>query len=460
MHFANDSDTDKNWPEAEALMLLRAPLLRLPQIAKDFEHAFHHVAQHSSAEFLSTPVTALPSGRECGKFLAMDLGGSNLRVAVVELDGATETKVHVVVQGNWEVPARLKRGAAEELFAWVAERIADILSDCVSLLNAADREILFERGVELGVCFSFPMEQSSHTSALLMPMGKGFTFRTTNNLTALLEAGYSQLPSLPPLRIVSITNDSVATLLSAAYFHPTLAAAGIIAGTGTNSACLCPPCKLSASKQPSSPSHKSILINTEWSINGTLPPLAKFRTPWDLALDVANEKPGFQPLEEMLGGRYLGEIVRLVLCTLFSDLCEVPEWLTTPYALSTKLCSEIEGATSDEAARELLAPDLDFWLLPRARTFRAVAEAVSTRAAGLLAAATVGVLAVNDELRRERIVVGCTGTVLERYYGFRERCQRFLDTLVGEGKVRLVEVRDGGIVGAAVLAAMVKNGIT
>jgi hexokinase len=304
-----------------------------------------------------------------------------------------------------------------------------------------------------------------------MPMGKGFTFEITNNLSALLSNAYTSLPNadtLAPLRITAITNDSVATLLSTAYLHPphtgTRAAAGIIAGTGTNATCLCPVSKLAVDKRRKDA--EAILINTEWSINGTLPALVPIRTAWDETLAARSEKPGFQPFEEMVGGRYLGEITRLAAVELFSDgNVEIPQMMKTPYAIGTKLCSEIEGATSVEEARELLGTyfgEQEFWDSDRTREFREIAGAVSDRAAALVAAATIGALGLNDELSFEKgkLVVGFTGTVLEKYSRFRERCQQFLDELAGEGKVQLVGARDGGIIGAAVLAAMLIAGTT
>ena len=313
--------------------------------------------------------------------------------------------------------------------------------------------------------------QESHTSAEILPMGKGFTFEITNNLSALLLNAYTPLrddTALPPLRMTAITNDSVATLLSTAYLHPphagTRAAAGIVAGTGTNATCLCPVSKLAADKRRNGAD--AILMNTEWSINGTLPPLAPFRTAWDETLAARSEKPGFQPFEEMVGGRYLGEIVRLVAVDLFSGgKTELPRMLVTPYAVDTKLCSEVEGAASVDEVREMLAAyfgEAGLWPVESAQGFREIASAVSDRAAALVAAATIGALGVNDELATwaEKIVVGYTGTVLERYWRFRERCQQFLDELAGEGRVELVGTRDGGIVGAAVLAAMVEAGTT
>ncbi|KAH0605590.1 uncharacterized protein H6S33_004812 [Morchella sextelata] len=465
-------------PDAELLQLLQqleAPLKNLPQLAHDFEATFHDLALTSTTQFLPTPVRVLPSGDETGQFLALDLGGTNLRVGVVELlgrrslDTGDGERLRIPTQGSWSIPEHLKSSTAEDLFHWVSERIRNVLREQPT--TTADV-------MELGITFSFPMEQTSHTSALLMPMGKGFTFTNTNDLAALLSTAYTATSAAgePALRIVSITNDSVATLLSAAYAHATpcsKTAAGIIAGTGTNATCMCPVSKLHASKQPPGDSGDGgMLLNTEWSIRGTAPPLAPYVTAWDRRLDAGNEKPGFQPLEEMVGGRYLGELVRLVGLDVFPRDA-LPAAMHRAYGVDTKLCGDVEAAATDAEALALLADyfsaDGGWGLgLGAAATFRRVCGAVSTRAAALVAAATVGVLGMNDELGDGvNIVVGYTGTILERYPGFKERCEGFMREIVRKRRggedgatVTLVEARDGGILGAAVLAAMVKGGST
>ena len=187
-------------------------------------------------------------------------------------------------------------------------------------------------------------------------MGKGFHFTTTNDLAALLENAYSSLalPALPAISITAITNDTIATLLSVAYRNSRAAAAIVAqAGTGTNATCICPAQKLDPRKRHNDA--EEILVNTEWSIRGTLPAIAQYRTRADLALDGANEKPGSQPFEEMVGGRYLREIVRLALEEVFTGVVEeVPVALKTPYAVSTQLASEVETEEDVEAARQLL----------------------------------------------------------------------------------------------------------
>ncbi|KAG0134331.1 hypothetical protein HOY82DRAFT_602903 [Tuber indicum] len=499
--------------EAGLLERLEAPLADVPGIARAFEVIYHNLALTASDQFLPTPIRALPTGEEKGRFLALDLGGTNLRVAVVWLYG--ESRLKVCTRRSWGIPQHFKTGAAEVLFRWVADRIGDVVGEYLGDVGSEERESVLSEGMELGVTFSFPMEQTAHDSALLMPMGKGFTFTTTNDLPSLLKTAYDDLLStttpvypLPKLDILSITNDSISTLLSAAYLHhsteDTRAVAGIIAGTGTNATCLCPVSKLPVSKQPTSgPNTDAILLNTEWSIRGTAPPLKPYITTWDVQLDLENEKPGFQPFEEMVGGRYLGELVRLVCLDLFSSSVpksQLPEKMKLPYGLDTKLCSDVEASVNDDEALSLLqdyfdpdtssstttstaattSGDLEEWKwdLPSAASFRRISAAVSTRAAALIAAATIGVLGVNDELKchvEKEVLVCYTGTVLEQYPTFRERCEGFMmevvERWVVEGRipptpsgkrraVRLVEAKDGGIVGAVVLAGMVKEGRT
>lgn len=219
-----------------------------------------------------------------------------------------------------------------------------------------------------------------------------------------------------------------------------------------------------------------MLLNTEWSISGTAPPLKPYMTEWDRQLDAENEKPGFQPFEEMVGGRYLGELVRRVSLDVFAaHPGKLPAKMHRAYGVGTKLCADVEATDSDV---EVLALLQDYfiseevlaapWDLHTAATFKRICSRVSTRAAALVAAATVGVLGVNDELSTDdvEIVVGYTGTVLEKYPGFKEQCEGFMQEIVGkrvdsQGKtIRLVEAKDGGILGAAVLAAMVKEGRT
>jgi hexokinase len=189
------------------LQQLESPLQDLPELARSFAAVFHNLASTSAEQFLATPVRALPTGDERGRFLALDLGGTNLRVGVVQLHGSGGGGAKIISQEDWGIPEHLKSGAAEALFVWVAERMRDVVGNYLAAVDAFERENILEEGMELGVTFSFPMEydlplfprenlehfayddffrQTTHDSAQLMPMGKGFTFTTTNDLSSLI----------------------------------------------------------------------------------------------------------------------------------------------------------------------------------------------------------------------------------------------------------------------------------
>ena len=146
----------------------------------------------------------------------------------------------------------------------------------------------------------------------------------------------------------AIINDSTATLLSRAYLDASTQFA-LILGTGCNAAVHLPVTILGPEKfgtRPSGWCEKAthVLVNTELSMfgKGIFP-----TTRWD---DLLNEKqllPNFQPFEQLTSGRYLGEVVRLILVEaiqtagLFGG--EMPEGLLEPYSLDTCTIGIIEA---------------------------------------------------------------------------------------------------------------------
>ena len=142
-------------------------------------------------------------------------------------------------------------------------------------------------------------------------------------------------------------NDSIAPLLSQAYLDESAKLAFIL-GTGLNAAIELPLATIAPEKLGHRPvdwyeKTQTILVNTELSFfgGGTIP-----MTPWDEQLDQAHMKPGFQPLEYLIGGRYLGEIVRLIIADAVETAGlldgKLPDHLSRPYSLETKTAGVIE----------------------------------------------------------------------------------------------------------------------
>src|ERR1700753_4181747 len=91
-----------------------------------------------------------PDGNETGTFLALDMGGTNLRVCEVEL---TDKKGEFdILQSKYRLPEELKTGNAEELFDY----IADCLSQFVHTHHAQSEKM---GKLPLGFTFSYPCSQ-------------------------------------------------------------------------------------------------------------------------------------------------------------------------------------------------------------------------------------------------------------------------------------------------------------
>ena len=125
---------------------------------------YKHLALHSDEQFLATPVTKLPGGDERGEFLAIDFGGSNLRVAFVNLLGrrpasgrrpsldAYDERIEKYHEQSWPIGDHLKVEKAEDLFAWIGSCLAAVIQ-----ARMEDGEGGLPDEIPLGLAFSFPV---------------------------------------------------------------------------------------------------------------------------------------------------------------------------------------------------------------------------------------------------------------------------------------------------------------
>ncbi|CRK42765.1 hypothetical protein BN1723_005405, partial [Verticillium longisporum] len=225
------------------LQPLHVDLDKTHSLSKAFYHNFIHLAADDLAQFLPTPISesilkpVSKSGH--GRHLAIDIGGSNLRVGFIELspeeavsreghgltngasNGASNgvsngaTRVARLKEQSWPIAEHLKSMNDTKLFDWIGECIAAVVTEgCRAWALAADEPI------PLGITFSFPMVQRSLNEASIIAMGKGFAIHGDVELGSLLLTGYNKSRrELPPIRIAAIANDSVSTLVSFNYIY-------------------------------------------------------------------------------------------------------------------------------------------------------------------------------------------------------------------------------------------------
>lgn len=154
--------------------------VKLYRLASLFSETYKYLALNSTEQFLPTPVTSLPTGEETGKFLAIDLGGTNLRVGFLELlgsnqDGAVTSDSNGSFPGaplasksqglappvrrsherSWPIGEHLKMDRAEDLFDWLGDCVAEVVAASVS--EEKSLGIHVSKEITMGITFSFPM---------------------------------------------------------------------------------------------------------------------------------------------------------------------------------------------------------------------------------------------------------------------------------------------------------------
>lgn len=419
----------------------------------------------------------LPSGSEKGTYLAMDVGGSTFRIALVELMGR-EAGVRVTKMESFPIDEKVKRLPGTQIFDWMAERIE-------GMLNAEGRKSTALSPIPLGLSWSFPLDQTSLATGRIIAMGKGFVCsQTTEGLDLrdlITEACASRNLHL---RVDAIINDGLATLISHAYIDGATRMS-LILGTGTNMAVHLPVKALGSTKFGTRPDSwharaSNVIVNTEVSMfGGGILPLTR----WDEHLNRTHIMPNYQPLEYLITGRYLGELVRLIIleavetANLFDGY--LPESLREAYSLDTSIVAAIEADVTPHSTKSaayfqkfhkfITPPSTNDMLF-----LRRICTDVGARSAAYISTAIHSLwslrneTATTSEAALDHVSIACDGSVINKYPGFKDRCQTFLRGIievegtvsekVGAERILLVEAQESALLGAAVAAACVEAG--
>lgn len=111
-----------------------------------------------------TWVMGFPTGDEQGTFLALDMGGTNLRVCEIILP--EEKGEFDIIQSKYKMPEELKTGTADELWEYVADCIQQFIE-----YHHEDEELA---DMPLGFTFSYPATQDYIDHGVLQRWTKGF----------------------------------------------------------------------------------------------------------------------------------------------------------------------------------------------------------------------------------------------------------------------------------------------
>ncbi|KAF7729968.1 glucokinase [Apophysomyces ossiformis] len=430
-------------------------------IVRGFEAEYNHGLNTASASGLATMipsfVTRLPTGQEKGTFLALDLGGSTLRVSAVKLLGNGLVDVREV-RRQIAMSDPLRTGSCEAFFDWITDAVAELVQQIPA------------QPLSMGVCWSFPIDQTDIDKGKILRMGKGFDLKGIEGQD--LQTLFSQafIRKALNVNVTALLNDTVGTLVAHAYTNPK-ARIGFIYGTGVNAAYpeqVAKIVKLQDNKsfQPDT----RMLVNTEIDIFGNEEylPINRF----DKALDASHNQPEFQLYEKMMSGAYLGELFRLVAMELVSQgklfQGNLPTNLQSAWTFETSAMSNIERSVDRplderlvqlqeifEFAADYVPGKMDLEIVTD------ICQMISCRAAALAGAALVSLIEQQSEAllvdNAEDIVIGVTGSTFELYPRMRERIQDALTDWFGQEiakRIRLEIATDGGGIGGALIAML------
>lgn len=402
-----------------------------------------------------------PDGKEKGTFLALDMGGTNLRVAEITLDGK---RGFDVTQSKYLLPDNLKvADSPEPLWDYIAECLGKFLT-----ANHPERDPNVI--VNLGFTFSYPCTQGAINEGILQTWTKGFDVAGVEGQDVVPQITKALERKKVPIRVQALINDTTGTLCASNYTDPRTKM-GIIFGTGCNAAYYekvknIP--KLEGLTAADITGDDEMAINCEWGAfdneHKVLP-----LTSWDLAIDLASPRPGQQAFEKMIAGLYLGEILRLVLVDLHEEghvfAGQNMAKLQVPYLLDSSFLSQIETDPWENLTEveSLFLKTLDISTTESERALiRRLAELIGTRAARLSAC---GVAAIAKKIGATEAQAGADGSVFNKYPHFKERGAQALKEIFGwddsltveQYPVKIVAAEDGSGVGAALIAALTEK---
>jgi hexokinase len=149
----------------EVQWMLEAPLepANLLHMSTELQEQFAPKLQSSDICMLPSYNDKLPTGHEKGTYLALDVGGSTFRIALVELNGrqVDAKRMRIVIMKSYKIDEQVRQRSGIDFFEWMAEKIQHALAD-PQLQNSTST-----KSFPMGLAWSFPVEYVALDSSCL-----------------------------------------------------------------------------------------------------------------------------------------------------------------------------------------------------------------------------------------------------------------------------------------------------
>ncbi|EGV64586.1 actin-like ATPase domain-containing protein [Yamadazyma tenuis ATCC 10573] len=424
-----------------------------------------------------------PTGSEHGKFLVIDLGGSTLRIAVVDIkapaagenDEHRADRVNIVNENKWIVSNKDKL-IDQNFFRFMSSKIVETIKD-QSTISVSDDVI------NVGITWSFPLTQVSHNSGRIVHVGKGWKIGDDiydKDLKAVLETTMQQEYGLT-IDVRVVINDSIAVYAAGKFLTSHLKIAMVL-GTGFNMSCSLKTGQFHSAKTLN---EDAVLVNSETSLFGSN--LFRLTNEFDHSIDSRfsrTERPFkahmtfdgatdsiFQPSEFIASGRYLPELTRLAIVKLLNNN-EMFRDLTIPP--SSKLFTAYDGFSSELMCFVSEQTDISMIKAKFVEEFnidisnndtmkvKQLVDSVIQRGSYTIAIVVIAFIKLlvmhnRENIVGEEVIVGYVGSIMVYFNNYRNSIIKYINEspyIKGLGAtVDLMSIDDSSIVGAAVGAA-------
>lgn len=184
-------------------------------------------------------------------------------------------------------------------------------------------------------------------------------------------------------------------------------------------------------------SKRHVLINTEWGAFGADGKLDFIQTQYDKEIDSHSVNPSKQIFEKMIGGMYMGEIVRLCLVRFTKENLlfdgKGSKKLFKRGNFLTKYVSQIEAAKEGDynnCRKVFKGLDIGHLTDQDCANVRYICQCVSRRAAHLVSA---GVATLINKMGEESVTVGIDGSLYEYHPHFHNLMVEKVGMLISPG---------------------------
>lgn len=402
----------------------------------------------SSLQMENTYVPELVDGTEEGLFLGLDLGGTNFRVLLLELMNGAIVREEVK---SYHIGPELRVGSGLPLFDYLAECVSAFVID----------QGLQDVELPLGFTFSFPMVQHSLDAGILVTWTKSFNCPDVVNKDAvqLLRDALARRGDTK-VRVVAVLNDTTGTLVQGAMLDPETAI-GLILGTGSN-ACYLERADRVEHWEPERHGEREVVIDIEWGAFGDNGVLDFIKTEFDRENDANSLLVNSFTFEKYIGGKYLGEIVRIVLAKFSKEGLlfvgkDPARSLFEPRTITTDLVSYIEQDTVEGGTNNTKEVLAKFDIVPTEddiNVVQYVCEVVSNRAALLV---SICLAALLERIDKKNVTIAIDGSLYKHHPRLESWMNEYITLLAPSYKFKLIHVEDGSGKGGALVSAIARR---